>query len=120
MISEENFIMNCLKIYDNPAIKTIEEFEEDVAKFLQLTRMCSKEEMDFNKSNILLNHIVTLLNVFEPEVCIQMMFFKVKRENWDRLKTVLVFLNRMPNNVNGIPESEIKLCQKLIDNLRTI
>ena len=112
--------MCCMKSYDNPSVKTIEEFEEDVSKFVQLTRICSKEDMDFNRSNILLNHVITLLNIFEPELCIQMMFFKVKKENWNKLKTVLVFLNRMPNNINGTPESEVSLCQQLIDNLRII
>ena len=60
--------MVAMKAYDNPAIKTIEEFKEDVDKFLFLTRICSKENMDFSRTNLLLNHIVTLLNIFEPEL----------------------------------------------------
>lgn len=121
MINKNNFVMIAMKAYDNPSCKTLVEFEEDLSKFSNLVRLCSKD-MNEAETNTLLNAVMTLLNIFEASECIRMMFFKAKREDWYKLKTVLVFLNRMPNEIPDLElkDSEIPLCQSMITTLRKI
>lgn len=120
-ITRDSFAMVAMKAYDNPSCKTLIEFEEDLAKFSNLVRLCSRGTTPI-ESHIMLNAVVTLLNVFEPNECVRMMFFKVKKNDWPKLKTVLVYLNRMPEKVHGIIEdtTEITLCQEMIDTFRLL
>ena len=121
MLTRDNFTMVAMKAYDNPSCKTLIEFEEDLAKFSNLVRLCGKD-MGPIETHILLNAVLTLLNIFDAETCVKMMFFKVKKQDWNKLKTVLVYLHRMPNEIPefGIIDSEIELCQPMIDVLRKI
>lgn len=120
-ITRDSFAMVAMKAYDNPSCKTLIEFEEDLAKFSNLVRLCSRGTTPI-ESHLMLNAVVTLLNVFEPNECVRMMFFKVKKNDWPKLKTVLVYLNRMPEKVHGIIEdtTEITLCQEMIDTFRLL
>lgn len=121
MLNKDTFVVYAMKAYDNPSCKTLIEFEEDLGRFTNLLRICSKDiEEDF--THLLLNQTISLLNVFENETCIKLMFFKIKQEDWSKLKTILVYLNRMPDEIQElhIKNSEIKLCQKMIEDLRKI
>lgn len=121
MLNRDNFVMTAMKAYDKPSCKTLIEFEEDLAKFSNLMRLCSRD-MGPIETHLVLNAVVTLLNVFEPTECIRMMFFKVKQNDWYKLKTILVYLDRMPETIPefNIKNSEIELCQPMIDTLRKI
>ena len=105
-ISKDNFVMMAMKSYDNPASRTLIEFEDDLAKFSNLVRLCSKET-DPIIAHLTLNLVVILLNIFEPKTCIEMMFFKVKKEDRPKLKAVLLY----PNRVTGNYHEEIESCQ---------
>lgn len=113
--------MIAMKAYDNPSCKTIVEFEEDVAKFSNLVRLASKE-MNPIEIHLLLNNVIFLLNVFSQHECITMMFFKVKPKDWPKLKTILVYLNRMPSEIPelGIKDEGIELCHEMMDVLKKI
>lgn len=119
MLTKDTFVMKAMKSYDNPSCKTLIEFEEDLAKFSNLVRLCSKE-MDPIITHLTMNLVVTLMNMFEPTECIKMMFFKVKRDDWPKLKTLLVYLNRMPRTIPElcVNDMEIELCQNMIETLR--
>lgn len=121
MIDKDSFILCAIQAYDNASCKTIEEFEEDIKKFDVLSRCCNKP-VDKHRTINLLNLVTSMLNVFDHETCIKMMFFKVKSDNWYKLKTILVYMNRMPEKIHDakLINSEVKLCQEMIDTLRTI
>ena len=118
-LSKDNFILFAMKGYIKPSCKTIIEFEEDLTKFSHLNRLCSKD-MNSLETHILLNAIVTLFNLFEHHSCIALMFFKIKQEDWHKLKTVLVYMDRMPSIIPelNIKDEDIGLCQAMIDILR--
>lgn len=120
-LNRDNFVMVAMKAYDNPSCKTLIEFEEDLAKFSNLVRLCSRGTSPI-ESHLMLNEVVTLLNIFEPNECVRMMFFKVKKNDWNKLKTILVYLNRMPDSIDGMvaDTTEINLCQEMIDTFRRI
>lgn len=114
MINKDNFLLFGMRAYHNQLCKTVSEFEEDLGKFSNLSRLCSKE-MDENNTKILLNSVVILFNLFEHSACISMMMYKVKSEDILKLQTVLVFLNRIPAE-----QIEGTLCQDMINILRSI
>jgi len=121
MINKDTFFSTALKAYDNPTCKTIIEFENDLSKFQTLSRLC-KKDICGEISHQILNTSIMIFNVFDNEVGVRLMFFKVKPENWDKLKTLLVFLGRMPDEIQefGIINSNIPLCDQMIKDLRVI
>jgi hypothetical protein len=54
------------------------------------------------KERLILNHIIILGNVFGIEATVKMLFFKLEEDDYDVLKTFLLFLNYMPKIVSGI------------------
>ena len=49
---------------------------------------------------MILNHLILLYNVFEPTLAVNtMLFFKIHKDYYSSLKTFLVYLNRMPNEI---------------------
>ena len=120
MLSKDNFLMYAMKAYDNPSCKTLIEFESDLSKFNHLVKLASRD-MGNIETNLLLNYVMTLLNIFKTEDCIKMMFFKVKFEDWYKLKTVLVFLERMPESIAELGvSSEVKICDSMMIILNKI
>ncbi len=113
------------KAYDKPHI-IFSEFEEDLVRFLYIKRIIKryKNSKDIN-INLLLNHIIILCNVFSPEVTVRVLFFKFHKEDFPILKTLLLFLNIMPNVVFGIHginiiSSDIALDNYIVEKLRNI
>lgn len=105
-ISESNFIIVAMHHYDNPQCTKIEEFEEDLKRFLYLRKLFFRyHENGELRERLILNHIIVLHNLFGP-ACIEMLFFKIDKEFWDTLATFLVFLQLMPEM---IPEFNLKL-----------
>lgn len=121
MITKDTFFSVALKAYDNPTCKTIIEFENDLSKFQTLSRLCKKDVND-DVSHQILNTSIMIFNVFDNEISVRLMFYKVKPENWDKLKTLLVFLGRMPEEILefGLINSDIPLCEQMIKDLRVI
>jgi len=121
MITKDNFIIMAMRAYDNPSCKTLIEFESDVAKFTNLIRLSARDVGPI-ETHLLLNQVLTLLNIFSAEICIEMMFFKVRKEDWYKLKTILVYLNRMPDYIQNanINTKDIELCKEMMDTLGKI
>lgn len=108
--------------YDNPQCHNIEEFEEDVKRFLYLKKLLSRyAKNDDLKERLILNHIIVLYNVF-GDATLNMLFYKIDEELWRSLITFLVYLERMPEEVPNyhIKLSDIALDEKVILALRKI
>lgn len=114
----DNFLDYAIENYLNPDITALAEFKQDIFKFSYVKRSLSKKV----STNRVLNQIVTLFNVFDNKACVVMLFYKVRKEDWPALKTILVFLNRMPDFIGelNILSSDISLDQKIVDDLRKI
>ena len=73
------------------------------------------------KERLILNHLISFYNVFENEAATRLLFFRVGSEYHSLLKTFLVFLNRMPEQVNeNLYSSDIRLDEKIIEILRNL
>jgi hypothetical protein len=121
-LNENNFLLYAMNHYDNPQCHSLEEFDEDLKKFLYLKKLITRYKKDNDlKERLILNHIIVLYNVFGANAT-RMLFHKVDKDNWDVLVTFLIYLGHMPES---IPEynlilSDIKLDEKVIAVLRKL
>jgi hypothetical protein len=125
-LTEENFIIYALKNYDNPGCKGMEEFLDDLKKFKYIKRLLKKPNTGNNlRERLILNHIITLSNLFGVEPTTKMLFFKMEKKYWQQLKTFLVFLNYMPLKVIisktlEIADEDIEIDMIIMENLKKI
>ena len=125
-LNENNFLLYAMHHYDNPQCHSVQEFEEDMKKFLYLKKLLSRyKNNDELRERLVLNHIVVLCNVFSPEIAARLLFFKVAKEDYSALKTYLLFLSVMPEKIKGIKgqdiqSSEIPVDFKIAEVLREI
>lgn len=122
VLTEDNFLIYAMHNYDNSQCVSIEEFNDDLKRFLYLKKLFSryKNESDL-KENLIINHIIVIYNIW-GEHATNMLFHKIDKDYWNILVTFLVFLNRMPEEVPQyrVKLSEIQLDEHLIKVLRNI
>ena len=122
VLTEDNFLTYAMHHYDNSQCYSLEEFNDDLKRFLYLKKLFNryKNECDL-KENLILNHLIVIYNIFGDEAT-NMLFFKIDKEYWDTLTTFLVFINRMPEELPqyNIKLSEVELDEFIINVLRNI
>lgn len=122
ILNDDNFLLYAMHHYDNPQCHSIEEFEDDLKRFLYIKKLFSRyKNNDELRERLILNHIIVLYNVFGDAVT-NMLFFKIEKEDWPILATFLVYVNRMPEVVeqHGIKTSDIVLDERIVSALRKI
>ena len=103
--------------YDNPSDVNGEEFEDDMKRFKYLKRLFRKYESSKEfKARLIVNHIIILANVFGIDAATTLLFFKIDKQHWGMLKTILIFLNYMPDN----EMNDIKTDQEIMTELGKI
>jgi len=121
-LNESNFLVFAMHHYDNPQCHSLQEFEEDLKKFLYLKKLISRYKNNGElRERLILNHIIVLYNIF-GENATQMLFYKIDESCWDTLITFLVYLDRMPESIPelNIVLSDIVLDESIISTLRKI
>lgn len=126
-LNETNFFLYAAKHYTNPYCYDTVEFYDDLSRFKYLKRLFSRyEETGELKERLILNHIITIYNIFGVEPATRMLFFKLQGYH-KYLKPFLVLLNYMPETVRSIGlegkdiiSSDIPLDSFIIDQLRKI
>lgn len=106
-LNEDNFLLFAIKHYDNPQSVTIEDFYEDLKRFKYLKRLLNRYLKGGTlRIHLILNHIILLYNCF-GEATNALLFYKLEREYWSILKTILLFLNRLPKDfLHDLPVDE--------------
>lgn len=104
-LTEKNFELYAIRNYYNPICVDEEEFYEDLNRFKYIKRLLTRyKESDSPAVNLLLNHIVIILNVFGVDSGIKMLEFKVKKDDWSMIKPFLIYLKVIDNTKYiGIP-----------------
>jgi len=121
-LNESNFLVYAMHHYDNPQCHSLQEFEEDIKKFLYLKKLLSRYKNYAElRERLILNHIIVLYNIF-GEAATRMLFYKIDKSCWDILVTFLVYLDRMPEELPeyGIILSNVILDETIISTLRKI
>ena len=103
--------------YDNPSDVNNEEFEDDMKRFKYLKRLFRKYDASKEfKARLIINHIIILANVFGVDAATTLLFFKIDKQHWSMLKTILIFLNYMPEN----EMVDVKINQEVLTELGKI
>ena len=101
-LNEKNFLLYAAANYTNTLYDT-EEFYDDLKRLKYLKRLFSRYlERGELKERLILNHIITLYNVFQSQAATRMLFYKTEEKHYNILKTFLVFLQYMPEQVESI------------------
>jgi hypothetical protein len=123
ILNKDNFILYCMKHYDNPQCTSVREFEEDLNRFLYLQKLLTRyiNNKDELRERLILNHLIVLFNLFN-DATINILFYKLDKEYWNILITFLIYLNRMPDVLPqyGIIASDFILDDYIVSNLRKI
>ena len=125
-LNDGNFLIYAAKNYDRPHILQ-SEFEDDLKRLKYVKRLLRKYRQTGEfKERLVLNHVIILSNVFGVEATTNMLFFKVDHEDYPLLKTILIYLNYMPDHLNVsfdkyyVKQEEIQVDLKIANILRTI
>jgi len=96
-LTPENINMFAMKHYDSISCVDEQEFLDDMKRFKYLKRLFRKYDTSKElKSRLIINHIIVLSNVFGVDAATTLLFFKIDRQHWTLLKTILVYLHFMP------------------------
>ena len=116
VLTHETIDLFALKHYDNRGASK-EEFEDDLKRFKYLKRLFRKYDTSKElKSRLIINHIIVLANVFGVDAATTLLFFKIDRQHWSLLKTILVYLHYMPEE----DMTDIRINQNVMAELGTI
>ena len=64
-LNESNFLIYAMHHYDNTQCYSLNEFEDDLKKFLYLKKLLSRYKNNGElKERLILNHIIVLYNIF--------------------------------------------------------
>jgi len=89
-----NFSLYAAQHYTNPRVLNVDEFYEDLNKFKYVKKLFTKYKTSGDlKERLILNHIISIYNVFNIEAATKMCFFKMDEESYPALKTFLLYLN---------------------------
>ena len=106
-LNESNYILFAIKHYENPSSMTREDFDEDMKRFKYLKRLLKRYVRGGSlRTHLIINHLIILYNVF-GEAATPLIFFKMEREYWSLIKTLLLYLNKYP--IGMMPSLEVDL-----------
>jgi len=113
-LNNKNFELYAAKYYDNPSCLTEEDFYEDLSRFKYIIRLLRKyRDSGIIQERLILNHIISIYNVFEMKAATRMMFYRIDTELWPPLKTFLIYLNYItPNQYNNV-KADLNVAKKL-------
>lgn len=114
-LNDDNFLMYAVKAYNSPHC-IMSEFEGDLKRTKYLKRLFRRYKVTKTlKERLILNHLILLYNVFGAEPATRILFFRIDEQDYDVLKTFLIYLNYMPERVKGINGKDIISSDILID-----
>jgi hypothetical protein len=114
-LNDDNFLMYAVKAYNSPHC-IISEFEGDLKRTKYLKRLFRRYKVTKTlKERLILNHLILLYNVFGAEPATRILFFRIDEQDYDVLKTFLIYLNYMPDRVRGINGKDITSSDILVD-----
>lgn len=106
-LTKKNYFAYALKMYDNPSCSGIEEFRQDLLRVKYIKRLVNRYVRSGDVSpRLLLNHVIGVYNVFQAQAVSRLLFLRTDPHAWRALKTVLEYLNLMPEEIlpiDGVP-----------------
>ena len=113
-LNNANFELYAAKHYRNPACLSIEDFKEDVVRFKYVNRLLKKYEASgMISERLILNHLITIYNVFDIEAATRMIFYRVSASHWPTIKTFLIYLNYLEPDQKRDVVTDLYVAKKL-------
>ena len=121
-LNDDNIIYFAMKNYSNPSCKNVEDFQEDFNRIKYVKRLFNRyEQSGVLRERLILNHIITIYNVFGVEASSRMLFNRLDEKQYSMLKTFLVYLNYCPEQkFDNIDVVSIPLDATIIKKLRSL
>lgn len=126
LLDDNNFEPYAMKNYRNEFCFDMNEFQEDLRSIRYIKILINRyKNTGTLQERLLLNHFISLGNIFIIEAVVKMLFYKISEEDWPILKSFLIYLHFMPNivyNVSGrnIWSSEIQEDKQVLEKLNTL
>jgi hypothetical protein len=115
-LNNANFELYAAKHYKNHQCLSVEEFHDDLAKFKYVVRLLRRyRDTGRIQERLVLNHIITIYNVFDISAANRMIFYRVDINLWPALKTFLLYLNYLPENTYTNINIDLSIAAKLKD-----
>ena len=124
-LTRENILLYAIKSYQSPNM-VLSEIDEDLKLFSYVRRLFRRYLVNGDlKENLLLNHIIVILNLWGPVAGVRLLFYHTLDEHYPILKPFLVLLQVMPERVSSIKgnvilSSDIPLDSLVVERLRAI
>lgn len=120
-LTNDNFIFFTMRAYENPSCMGFHEFKEDLNRIKYIKRLLLKYKKNNNlKERLILNHIITLQNVFGTVNTTRILFFKIPESLHIELKSFLYFLNYIPPFIPEVMLDEISIDKKILEILKNV
>lgn len=101
ILTEDNFLVYCAKVYDNPGMTTTEEFIEDLDRIKYIKKLITRYiETGELKERLILNHLITLHNCFNSELA-KILYCKAEKQ-FEYIKPFLILINALPEEINNV------------------
>jgi hypothetical protein len=116
-LNDENFELFAVRNYYSPKCVDAEEFYDDLRRFKYIKRLITRYK-DSGKppTNLLMNHLIIILNVFGVKNALKMLEFKISEEQWSVVKPFLIFLGAIENT----EYTGIEMDETIVNELRKI
>ena len=93
-LNNDNFDEYAVSNYKNPNCISVLEFLDDLKIIKYIKRLINKyTEKNELKERLIMNHIISLCNVFGVDATVNMLKFKIEKKNHDILNAFFLFLN---------------------------
>lgn len=107
-LNEDTFDEYAVKNYRNPNCTSVLEFLDDLKTLKYIKRLINRAEM---KERLILNHIISLSNVFGVEASVSMLYYKIEKKNHHILNAFLIFLNYI--DIENVTVLDLNVYNKL-------
>lgn len=105
-LTDDNFLVYCAKIYDNPGMQSSDEFLEDLNRIKYIKKLLTRyNDVGELKERLILNHLITLQNCFGVYLA-KILYLKMERQ-YQCVKPFLVLLNALPTVIHSVGKHTI-------------
>lgn len=117
-LTEDNFLVFCAKVYDNPSMTSTDEFMEDLDRIKYVKKLLTRyTETGELKERLILNHLITLHNCFGEHLA-KVLFCKAEKQ-FEQIKPFLILINALPEEITKVNKHK-KICTDVIPLDNTI
>ncbi len=126
VLTDKNFILYAAQNYHNPCCNSVDEFNEDIRRIKYLKKLVTRYiQTGELRERLILNHIIVLSNIFDPETLCRILFLKMEPQ-FGYIKPFLLALNILIDKIINVKNervvdtSNIVMDEQIIGALRRI